>query len=108
MQAYTAAAQGFQNVAPAIQAGMTQGMTQGVTQGVSQGTSQYIANMIVSSPYVVMGMIVVLVILVIGMYIYYHGLFIFGPYAVKTSKKKVACEEDSDDVDALINEINKK
>ena len=47
------------------------------------------ARFVAARSYMSLAVIVVLLILVIGGYIYYHGLFMFGPYAAgRTSARK--------------------
>lgn len=63
-----------------------------------------------------LAIIIVLFIIVIGMYIYYHGLFSIGPYVkicTKTRTKKIKSEDDVDgesdgaETNKLIESINK-
>jgi hypothetical protein len=76
-----------------------------------------LTNTISSKPQMALGVIVVLIIIIIGMYIYYHGILVFGPYAGLRRKSKKSDNDESDDesddksddeTDKLIKNINKK
>lgn len=64
-----------------------------------------LASAVAGHAYMSLAVIVVLVILIIGMYVYYHGLLFLGPYASRKagfkskSKGKKGKDKDSDDED---------
>jgi hypothetical protein len=70
------------------------------------------AAAIANNAYMSLAVLVVLVILVIGLWVYYRGLFGFGPYASPSKAgKKAAAEGDGDsdpETERLIETINRK
>lgn len=61
--------------------------------------------------YLTLGLIVVLVVVVIGLLVYYRGLLWFGPYAAaaptSTKASRKASARGDDEADRLIDSINK-
>lgn len=52
------------------------------------------SNNVAYHPSLSFAIIVILTILLIGMYVYYHGLFMIGPYMGKTKKTKKRKDEE--------------
>ncbi len=71
------------------------------------------AHAVGNNAYISLAVMVVLVIVVMGMWVYYHGLFGLGPYASSSpAKGKKAATDSGDDPDSeterLIKTINQK
>lgn len=84
----------------------------------SGGYLGFVKHQIEGKPLVAFGIIILLVILLIGMYVYYHGLLMFGPFAGPAKPKgkgkgkekiKEHSEDDEkgdDETEKLIDTIN--
>jgi hypothetical protein len=82
----------------------------------SSGYLGFVKHQVESKPLIAFGIIILLIILLIATYVYYHGLFIFGPFAGKQGakprekskgKSKDDDEEKGDDeTEKLIDSIN--
>jgi hypothetical protein len=70
------------------------------------------ANALKNNAYISLAVMVVLVIIVIGMWVYYHGIFGLGPYASgappKGKKSSDGDDEPDSETERLIKSINQK
>jgi hypothetical protein len=79
--------------------------------GAGRGFIGRLAAACSAHAYLTLGLIVVLVVIVIGLLVYYRGLLWFGPYAAgaptSTKSARKAPARGDDEADRLIDSINK-